>query len=77
MRTEEITPLATGTLYVTSKRLLFNGDARNTSVNLSKIVDCHLFSDCLKIDKNTGKPDFFSMSPAQGRCILALVGVLK
>ncbi len=77
MRTEEITPLSTGTLYVTSKRLLFNGESRNTSVNLSKIVDGHLFSDCVKIDKNTGKPDFFTMSAEQGRYILALIGVLK
>ncbi|MGA2541690.1 MAG: hypothetical protein ABSG78_09085 [Verrucomicrobiota bacterium] len=77
MRTEEITPLSTGILYVTSKRLLFNGESRNTTVNLSKIVDGHLFSDCVKIDKSTGKPDFFTMSADQGRYILALVGVLK
>jgi DNA-directed RNA polymerase subunit RPC12/RpoP len=77
IRAEAITPLSTGTLYVTSKRLLFNGDSRNTSANLAKIVDGHLYSDCLKIDKSTGKPDYFSMSGDTGRYILALVGVLK
>jgi hypothetical protein len=72
-----MTPLASGTLYVTSKRLLFKGDSRNTTVSLKKIVDCHVFSDSLKVEKNTGKPDLFSMNAAQARYILALVGVLK
>src|SRR5437773_3400083 len=39
VRTEQMTPLAAGTLLVTSKRLLFNGDSRNTTISLKKIVD--------------------------------------
>lgn len=74
---EAITPLANGRLYVTSKRLLFSGDTRNTTVNLDKIVNCHIYSDALKIEKRTGKPDFFTMSPDSARYILALVGALK
>jgi DNA-directed RNA polymerase subunit RPC12/RpoP len=77
IRSEEMTPLASGTLYVTSERLLFNGDARNTTIALNKIVDCHVFSDSLKIEKSTGMPDLFSMNAAQARYILALVGALK
>jgi hypothetical protein len=31
----------------------------------------------LKIEKNTGKPDLFSMNAAYARYTLALIGVLK
>jgi DNA-directed RNA polymerase subunit RPC12/RpoP len=77
IRSEEMAPLSGGILYVTSQRLLFNGDARNTTINLNKIVDGHVFSDSVRIEKNTGKPDLFSMNPPEARYILALIGALK
>ena len=77
VRTEQMTPLAAGTLFVTSKRLLFSGDSRNTTISLKKIVDGHVFSDCVKMEKNTGKPDLFTMNAAQARFVLSLVDVLK
>ena len=77
IRTEQMTALAAGTLFVTSKRLLFSGDSKNTTIGLKKMVDGHVFSDCVKIEKNTGKPDLFSMNAAQARFVLSLVGVLK
>ena len=77
IRSEEMTPLSSGILYVTSERLLFNGDARNATIKLKKIVDGHVFSDSLKVEKDTGKPDLFSMSPPEARYILSLIGALK
>ena len=77
VRSESITPLASGTLFVTSKRLLFTGGARSTSIPLKKVVDGHVYLDSVKIDKNSGKPDSFSMNAAQARFILSLVDVLK
>jgi hypothetical protein len=77
IRSEEITPLSSGTLYITSKRLLFNGDSRNTAILLKKIVNGHVFSDSLKIEKQTGKADFFSMNAPQARFFLALIEALK
>jgi DNA-directed RNA polymerase subunit RPC12/RpoP len=77
IKSEVMTPLSSGELYITSKRLLFEGENRNTTVNLSKIMDGHLYADALKIEKSTGKPDLFSMSVGQGRYILALIGKLK
>jgi DNA-directed RNA polymerase subunit RPC12/RpoP len=74
---EEMTPLTSGSLYVTSKRLLFNGETRNTAISLTKIVDCQMYSDALKVEKSTGKPDLFSMGLPQARYILALIGALK
>jgi len=77
MRSEELTPLAAGTLWVTSKRLLFQGDRRNTKVEHKKVVDTEIFLDALKIEKATGKPDYFLMSPEKARYITALIGALK
>lgn len=77
IKSEEMTPLSSGLLYVTSKRLLFNGESRNTTINLTKIVDGHVYADSLKIEKSTGKADLFSMLPVQGRFILGLIGKLK
>ena len=72
-----MTPLSNGILYVTSKRLLFNGESKNTTISLKKIVDGHIYSDCVKIEKSTGKPDFFSMDAVHARYILSLIGALK
>jgi hypothetical protein len=77
VRTEQMTPLAAGTLFVTSKRLLFSGESRNTTITLTKIVDGHVYSDCVRIEKSSGKPDLFSMNAAQARFVLSLIGVLK
>ena len=77
IKSEELKPLASGTLVVTSQRLLFNGDARNTSVSLKKIVDGHIFTDSVKVEKSTGKPDYFSMNAGEARYVLALIGALR
>ena len=77
VRSEQMTVLSAGTLLVTSKRLLFEGASRNTTISLKKIVNGHVYSDCVKVEKNTGKPDLFSMNAAQARFVLSLIGVLK
>jgi hypothetical protein len=77
IRSEEITALASGTLYVTNKRLLFHGDSRNTKVDVKKIADANIFSDCVKIEKYTGKPDYFSMNAANARFVVLLIEKLR
>ena len=77
VRAEQLMALSAGTLFVTSKRLLFNGDSRNTSITLTKVVDGHVYSDCVRIEKGSGKPDLFSMNTAQARFVLSIIGVLK
>jgi hypothetical protein len=77
IKTEEITPLANGTLYVTSQRLLFKGDSRSTTISLKKVIDGNIFTDALKVEKSTGKADYFSMNAGEARYILALIGALK
>ena len=70
-------PLSSGTLYVTCQRLLFKGDSRSTTINLKKVVDGHIYTDALRVEKGTGKADYFSMNAAEARYILALIGALK
>jgi hypothetical protein len=77
VRSEEITPLASGTLWVTSKRLIFQGDRRNTQIEHRKIIDAHVYSDSLRVEKATGKPDYFSMDGPRARYIMALIGDFK
>lgn len=54
--------LGTGRLYITSKRLLFDGSLRNIAIPLSKILDYSIYSDGLVIEKDTGKDQFFKCS---------------
>ena len=77
VRSEEITPLASGILWITSKRILFQGEERSTKVTYKKIIDAHIFSDCLKIEKDSGKADYFSMNPAEARYVVALIDKFK
>jgi hypothetical protein len=77
IRTEEMTPLATGTLYVTSQRLLFKGGSRSTTISLKKVIDAHVFLDAIRIEKAAGKADYFSMTVTEARYIVALIGALK
>ena len=54
-----MTQLDSGTLYVTNKRLLFDGAQKSTSIALKKIIRFTVFSDGIKIEKDTGKDQYF------------------
>lgn len=77
IRTEEITPLSEGTLYLTSRRVLFTGFSRNTTIWLKNIIDGHVYSDCVRIESSEGAPDYFLMPGLRARFILSLISVLK
>ncbi len=77
IKTEELTALASGILYVTTKRLLFMGDSRNTKIEFRKIADAHIYADALKIAKYIGKPDYFSMTVAEARFVVLLIEKLR
>ena len=74
---QEITELDRGLLVVTNKRLFFKGNTRNTNVPYSKIIDATIFTDSLKIDKQTGKDDWFTMNAAEARYISSIIGFYK
>jgi hypothetical protein len=77
IRSEELAALARGTLYVTSKRLIFNGDRRNTTVTYRRILGTSVFSDAIEIEKITGRSDYFSMNAIYARYISAITRILK
>jgi hypothetical protein len=81
IKTEQVVALSSGTLYVTSERLLFKGESRNTSIKLNRIIDRQIYFDGsdlgLRIDKDRGKPDYFVMTIIQARYTLSLIGAMR
>ncbi|MDA7631763.1 hypothetical protein N8778_02935 [Verrucomicrobia bacterium] len=74
---QEITELDKGLLVITSKRLYFKGETRNAKIDYSKIIDATIYRDSLKIDKKTGKDDWFTMNAAEARYISSIIGYYK
>lgn len=56
---EELRQIDSGTLYITNKRLLFNGAAKNLSVPFKKIVQFTVYKDSLQIEKESGRDQYF------------------
>lgn len=57
--TDVMTQLDTGTLYVTSKRVFFDGTKKNISIPFGKITKFTVFKDGLQIEKEAGKDLYF------------------
>lgn len=53
-----LTPVDSGTVYLTNKRLLFNGRMRNTTIRLSRILDFTTYKNGIDIVKDSGKTPF-------------------
>ncbi|MCK5881417.1 MAG: hypothetical protein KAG18_06035, partial [Sinobacterium sp.] len=60
--TEEMTPISTGVLYITNKRLIFVGEKRSTTITYGRLLDYELFEDGIYCHKSSGKPDFFNLN---------------
>lgn len=73
-KTEDVTTLIdTGALYVTNKRLLFNGNKGNKAIRYSQIVDLEPYIDGIKIFKDSGKPLTFQLSTNDGEILTAII----
>jgi hypothetical protein len=57
--TEVMTMLDTGNLYITSKRVFFDGTKKNISIPLGKITHFTVFKNGVQIEKETGKDQYF------------------
>jgi hypothetical protein len=53
--TEGLTEIDRGTLYLTNKRVLFDGATRNWSVRWASIIAFHACSDGIVLEKGTGR----------------------
>jgi hypothetical protein len=56
---EELRQIDSGTLYITSKRLLFDGQSKNVSVAFKKIIHFTLYKDGIQIEKDSGRDPYF------------------
>jgi len=56
---KKILPVSSGTLVITSKRLVFLGDNKSFNSRLDRLLDVHLFGDGIRVDDSAGKPHTF------------------
>lgn len=54
--------LDSGVLYITNKRVLFDGSKKTTSINLNKILNYKLYQDALVVEKDSGKDQIFEFA---------------
>jgi hypothetical protein len=59
MTTDVMTQLDSGILYITSTRLFFDGEKKNTSIPLGNITNFTVFKDGLQVEKETGPNQYF------------------
>jgi hypothetical protein len=69
---EQLVRLDSGRLYVTNKRLLFNGNAKNISLKLTKVLDVERYSDGIRVDKDSGRDAFF-LTSADSEILAAVI----
>jgi hypothetical protein len=65
---DEIVEMSDGSLYVTNKKILFIGGMKSTNITIGRIAKIEMFSDALKVNKTSGKPDIF-MLPSKNEAI--------
>jgi hypothetical protein len=68
-----ITLIDSGDLYVTNKRILFNGGKGNKVIKYSQIIDLTPYTDGVKIVRDTGKEINFQLSEQDGEVLTATI----
>lgn len=72
--TKDVTTLIdSGNLYVTNKRILFNGDKGNKVIRYSQIIDLTPYTDGVGIVRDTGKEMTFQLSDEDGETLIATI----
>lgn len=67
----EMKLINSGTLYLTNKRLIFDGIAKNTTIKLDKILSFIPYSDGIEIEKDSGKSPVLKISgDTEALCII-------
>lgn len=68
-----MTLIDTGTLYITNKRIIFNGNKGTKTIRYNQIIDLHPYSDGVEIVKETGKPLTFMLNNSDGVALAATI----
>lgn len=58
----QLVSLGEGTLYITNRRVVFNGDLKSLNIKLERIIDIHGFKDSVKLDLPTGISPYFMLN---------------
>jgi hypothetical protein len=74
---EELKLIDSGTLYVTSKRLIFVGASRNTNIRLEKILSLNPSQDGIEVVKDAGRNPFFSLDRDPEMLLMILARVIE
>jgi Chloroplast envelope transporter len=59
---DEITPIDSGTVYVTNKRIIFDGQKKNATIRYGALLGIEVFSDAIKLEKATGRSPYLLLS---------------
>lgn len=70
---EEMQAVSGGEIYVTNKKIIFNGATKSTNITVGRIVQLELYKDGIEVRKTSGKPDFFQMAGAHAEYVSALI----
>lgn len=74
---EQLVDVADGAFVITSKRLIFTGGTKSTTIALNKIVNVELFADGVAISKSSGRDDVFMLPQLQAEYAYLAVMILQ
>lgn len=75
MRVERVTrdvlrAIDSGTIYITNKRIIFDGSRKNTTVRLSNILAITPYTDAIEIEKTSGRNPIFTLDDPEWVSVL-------
>lgn len=70
---EAIQPVSEGEIYITNKKIVFNGEKKSTSITMGRVIQVEIYSDAVEIRKTSGKPDYFMMDGAHAEYFAAII----
>ena len=70
---EGMADISDGTLYVTNKKVIFDGTSRSTAIPYGRLVSLQLYADGIELKKATGKSDYFMMDGMSAEYSVALI----
>ena len=67
---EVLKQIDTGTLYVTNKRIIFDGSRKNSTIRLSGVFSISPYSDAVEIEKSSGRNPYFAVADPEWLSVL-------
>lgn len=77
IQTTELTEIDTGILYITNKRIIFNGKHENKNILNKKIINFQPYTDGILIEKDTGKSPFLAFNSNIEKAATILANILS